>query len=272
MEVIKLPKKFRTVCDEIRDGSYDSIGKLDAFSEYPHQIAAVKAAVAYFDKDYDTAVSLTCDIMPYWDEWYYSNLSNEYMAALVFASKEIGKEDQVRQAITEESKRALTKNVEKYGEGNQPEYKYCNLMLKYLDTGIMPLSGELNYTAPVNAKTVDEIIREHKIKDGDKNKLYSMLCLKGSPEDAVKIYEEIKDGRLSETDRENAVIRYLYLNEEEKALQAIESMASDRLWTVASPTQVRPMHFFKHPMMHKFLKDDESLERIKKAGFMNTWN
>ena len=54
MEVIKLPKKFRTVCDEIRDGSYDSLEKLDSFTAFPHQVAAVKAAVAYFDKDYDS--------------------------------------------------------------------------------------------------------------------------------------------------------------------------------------------------------------------------
>ncbi len=271
MEVIKLPKKFQTVCDEIRDGSYESIEKLDAFSEFPHQAAAVKAAVAYFDKDYETAVDLTCGIMPYWDEWYYGNIPDEYMAAMVFAAKEVGKEDQVRQALNEESERTLTKNIEKYGEGKHPRHKYCDLMLKYLDTGIMPHFDELNYTAPADVKSVDEIIKERKIKPGDKNKLYSMLCFFGSPEDAIKIYEEIKDGRLSETDRENAVIRYLYLNEDEKALQAIERMASDRLWTVASPTQVRPMKFFMHPMMHKVLKDGESLARIRNAGFTNTW-
>ena len=271
MEVIKLPKKFRTVCDEIRDGSYDSLEKLDSFTAFPHQVAAVKAAVAYFDKDYDSAVDLTCDIMPYWDEWFYANIPDEFMAAMVFAAKECGKEEQVRKALTEECDRTFTKDVGKYGEGKHPRYKYCNLMLKYLDTGIMPKSDELNYTVPANVKSDDEIIRDCKIKDGDKDRLYKMLCLYGSPEDAVKIYEEIKDGSLSEYDREAAIVRYLYLKEDEKALQAIERLASDRLWTVASSDQVRPMNFFTHPMMHKFLKDDESLERIRKASFLSTW-
>ena len=144
-------------------------------------------------------------------------------------------------------------------------------MLNFLDTGIMPKNGELNYSAPANAKSVDEVIKDCKIKDGDKERLYKMLCLYGHPEDAVKLYEEIKDGRLTEYDREDAIVRYLYLKEDEKALQAIERLASDRLWTVASPAQVRPMVFFTHPMMLKFLKDDECLERIRKASFMNTW-
>ena len=135
----------------------------------------------------------------------------------------------------------------------------------------MSKNDELNYSAPVNARSVDEVIKDCKIKDGDKERLYKMLCLYGHPEDAVKLYEEIKDGRLTEYDREDAIVRYLYLNEDEKALQAIERMASDRLWTVASPAQVRPMDFFTHPMMLKFLKDDECLERIRKASFTNTW-
>ena len=271
MEVIKLPKKFRTVCDEIRDGSYDSLEKLDSFTAFPHQAAAVKAAVAYFDKDYDLAVDLTCDIMPYWDEWFYANIPDEFMAAMVFAAKECGKEEQVRKALTEECDRTFTKDVGKYGEGKHPRYKYCNLMLKYLDTGIMPKSDELNYTVPANVKSVDEIIRDCKIKEGDKERLYKMLCLYGHPEDAVKLYEKIKEGRLSEYDRQDAIARYLYLKEDEKALQAIERLASDRLWTVASSDHVRPMNFFTHPMMHKFLKDDESLGRIRKASFLSTW-
>ncbi len=270
MEVIKLPKKFRVVCDEIRNGSYESLEKLESFSAFPNQVAAVKAAVAYFDKDYDTAVDLTCEVMPYWDEWHYSNVPDEFMAAMVFAARECGKEEQVGKAINEELDRTFTKNVEKYGEGKHPRYKYCNLMLNYLDTGIMPKDNELNYLVPANAKSVDAVIKDCNIKVDDKDRLYKMVCLYGYPEDAVKLYEEIKDGRLSEYDREDAIVRYLYLKEDEKALQAIERLASDRLWTVASPVQVRPMNFFTHPMMHKFLKDDECLERIRKASFMNT--
>lgn len=272
MEAIKISKKFKDVCYEIMDGSYDSIEKSDAFKdEFPHQVMAVKAAVAFFDKDYENAIDLVEGIMPYWDEWYYANVCNEFMAAMAFASKEIGQEERVKEIIRSEQERLLSADKEKCEAGKNQRYNYCNLMLKYLDTGVMPKTeNELNYIVPENAKSVDEIIASKKLKNAtlaDKKKLYGLVCMLGKPEDALKIYEEIKDEILSETDHENAVIRYLYLKDDENALEAIERLASMRMWTVAAPTQVRPMNFFTHPMMHKFLKDDDSLKRIKEAAF-----
>ena len=53
MEVIKLPKKFRMVCYEIMDGK-EALDSLEFFSDkYPHQVAAVKAEIAYFHLDYE---------------------------------------------------------------------------------------------------------------------------------------------------------------------------------------------------------------------------
>ena len=273
MEAINVSKKFRVVCYEIMDGSYESIEKLDAFPEYLHQAMAVKAAVAFFDKDYDKAIRLVEGIMPYWDEWYYSNVCNEYMAAMAFAAKEIGREENVRDIIKAEQERLLAANKEKCEAGRHQRYNYCKIMLDYLDTGLMPKSGkELEYVVPADAKSKEELISSMKLKNAtakDKIKLYGVLCMKGFPEDAVRAYEEIKDELLSETDRENAIIRYLYLGEDEKALETIECLAKARLWSVAAPTQVRPMNFFMHPMMHKFLRDEGSLARIRNAAFID---
>jgi hypothetical protein len=272
LEEITVSKEFRNVCYEIMDGSYESLSKLDAFEEYPHQVEAVKAAVAFFDMDYEKAIELTTALMPYWSEWHYSNVGNEYMAALVFAARETGKTDFVRNAIQKEQERLLAEDKEKCESGKHQRYNYCGLMLKYLDTGIMPKSDECNYQVPEGAKSVEEIIKEKKIKNktvADKMKLYNLVCAKGYPNDAVEIYEELTSESLSEMQHENAIVRYLYLNQEEKAIQGIERLATARLWTVASPTQVRPMIFFTHPMMHKFLRDKDTLERIKKAGFID---
>ncbi len=273
MEVINVSKKFRDVCYEIMDGAYESIEKLDDFPEYPHQVMAVKAAVAFFDKDYDKAIALVENIMPYWDEWYYSNVSSEYLAAMAFAAKETGREETAREIIREEQERLLAVDREKCEAGKHQRYNYCKLMLEYLDTGVMPKSKEeLEYSVPADAKTKEELISSMKLKTAkaaDKMKLYNVLCMKGFPEDAVGVYEEIKDERLSEMHHENAVIRYLYLGQDEKALEAVERLATARLWTVAAPTQVRPMVFFKHPMMHKFLRDENSLRRIREAAFVD---
>lgn len=49
MDVIKLPKKFRMACYEVMDGKDGALDTLETFADkYPHQVAAVKAEVAYF--------------------------------------------------------------------------------------------------------------------------------------------------------------------------------------------------------------------------------
>lgn len=273
MEVVKVSKKFKEVCYEIMDGSYESIEKLEAFEEYPHQVIAVKAAIAFFEKDYETAINLVEAIMPYWDEWYYSNACNEYLTATAFAAREIGRESYVREFIIKEQESLIATDKESCETGKNQRFNFFKIILGYLDTGILPKTKqELEYSVPVDAKSVDELVVSMKLKNvtiADKMKLYNTLCMKGFPEEAIQIYEEIKDSNLSEMHHENAIIRYLYLNQEEKALEVIERLATARMWTVAGPTQVRPMNLFMHPMMHKYLVDDASLERIKRAAFID---
>ena len=37
MEAVKLPKKYRDICEEIKNGSYESLSKLEAFEKkFPH--------------------------------------------------------------------------------------------------------------------------------------------------------------------------------------------------------------------------------------------
>ena len=270
---VQLSKDFCNVCYEIMNGSYEAVSKLNAFSDYPHQIAAVNAAVAFFDMDYETAITLTAEIMPYWDEWHYANVGNEYMAAMAFAAREIGRVDFVRSIIDKEQERLLSLEKDKCESGKHQRYNYCGLIKDYLDTGRLPKTAEeCEYHVPAAVKSVPEIIKEKKLKNktlADKMKLYNLVCAKGTPEDAIGIYEEINSENLSEMQHENAIIRYLYLGQEEKALQSIERLATARLWSVAAPTQVRPMNFFTHPMMHVFLKNKDNLERIKRAGFID---
>ena len=65
---------------------------------------------------------------------------------------------------------------------------------------------------------------------------------------------------------------YLYLGEQEKALQTAERLATSRLWAVAGPTQVRPMSFFEDPNLREFLLEPESLRRIREAAFIDDGN
>ena len=83
MDVVKLPKKVRMVCYEIMDGKEEALATLESFADkYPHQVAAVKAEVAYFNLDYEKALALDLTILPWLEEWYYSNVSDEHMIAM----------------------------------------------------------------------------------------------------------------------------------------------------------------------------------------------
>ena len=92
MDVVKLPKKARMVCYEIMDGKEGALDTLESFSDkYPHQVAAVKAEVAYFNLDYEKALALDLTILPWLEEWYYSNVSDEHMIAIYSPDMLVGR-------------------------------------------------------------------------------------------------------------------------------------------------------------------------------------
>ena len=92
MDVVKLPKKVRMVCYEIMDGREEALDTLESFADkYPHQVAAVKAEVAYFNLDYEKALALDLTILPWLEEWYYSNVSDEHMIAIYSPDMLVGR-------------------------------------------------------------------------------------------------------------------------------------------------------------------------------------
>ena len=102
-----------------------------------------------------------------------------------------------------------------------------------------------------------------------RRKLYNHCCMFGTARDAVELFEEIQGVPMAESSYRDAVARYLYLGEREKALQTAERLATSRLWAVAGPTQVRPMSFFGDPNLREFLLEPESLRRIREAALID---
>ena len=99
-----------------------------------------------------------------------------------------------------------------------------------------------------------------------RRKLYNHCCMFGTARDAVDLFEEIWGVPMADSSYRDAIARYLYLGEREKALQTAERLATSRLWAVAGPTQVRPMSFFEDPNLREFLLEPESLRRIREAA------
>ena len=141
MEVIKLPKKLRMVCYEIMDGKEEALTALETFADkYPHQVAAIKAEVAYFNLDYETALNLDLTVLPWLEEWYYSNVSDEHMIAMTVAAIRLHREQELIEALTKEQARIRAEN------GLPQRDRFCDILMDYLKRGVMPFEdNDKNY-------------------------------------------------------------------------------------------------------------------------------
>ena len=80
-----------------------------------------------------------------------------------------------------------------------------------------------------------------------RRKLYNHCCMFGTAKDAVDLFEEIQGVPMADSSYRDAIARYLYLGEQEKALQTAERLAASRLWAVAGPTPVSYTHLNSRP-------------------------
>lgn len=275
MEVVRLPKKYRDLCGLLMDGGEPDPKLFDAFREkFPHQAAAVEAEIAAFQMDWETVLEKELFLLPFLREWYYSNVPAQQMTLLAFAARQLGREAEARAALAKMQEDLLAENPE--ADRPSPLCTYAGYMLDYLDTSILPYHDELNYSEPAQPRTVEELQKELTPKErgssGGQQKLLNFCCLYGTAAEALALYEElVEEGTLlTEMWHQYAIQRYLYLGNREAAIQTAERWGASRMWAMASPTQVRPVCFFQHPMLHPFLTDRETIGRLGKSAFRKT--
>ena len=198
MDVVKLPKKVRMVCYEIMDGREGALDTLESFADkYPHQVAAVKAEVAYFNLDYEKALALDLTILPWLEEWYYSNVSDEHMIAMTVAAIQLHREQELIEALTKEQARIRAEN------GLPQRVRFCDILMDYLKRGVMPFAdNDKNYPyhEPEEPQTKEQLwaklAEQHKKLSPDdpdaRRKLYNYCCMFGTARDAVDFFEEIQ--------------------------------------------------------------------------------
>ena len=274
MDIVRLPKRFRNLCGVIQDGGEPDPKLMEAFrGKYPHQAAAVEAELAAFRMDWEAVLEKELLILPFLQEWYYSNVPAQQMTLLAFAARQLGREPEAREALARFRKELLAENPAP--DRPSPLITYAGYMLDYLNTGALPYDDELRYADPAKPVPVAALearlsSKERGTKEG-RQKLLNLCCLYGGAADALPLYEELAaEGLLPEMWHQHAIQRYLYTGAREEALRAAERWSASRLWAAASPTQVRPVCFFQHPMMHPFLTHRETMERLERAAFCKT--
>ena len=275
MDVIKLPKKFRMVCYEIMDGKE---GALDTLEPLPTNIpirwrrSRRRWPISTWTMKRRWLLDLT--ILPWLEEWYYSNVSDEHMIAMTVAAIRLHREQELMEALTKEQARIRAEN------GLPQRDRFCDILMDYLKRGVMPFAdNDKNYPyhEPEEPQTKEQLwaklVEQNKKLSPDdpdaRRKLYNHCCMFGTARDAVDLFEEIQGVPMADSSYRDAIARYLYLGQREKALQTAERLATSRLWAVAGPTQVRPMSFFEDPNLREFLLEPESLRRIREAAFID---
>ena len=217
MDVVKLPKKVRMVCYEIMDGKEEALDTLESFADkYPHQVAAVKAEVAYFNLDYEKALDLDLTVLPWLEEWYYSNVSDEHMIAMTVAAIQLHREQEMIEALTKEQAHIRAEN------GLPQRDRFCDILMDYLKRGLMPFAdNDKNYPyhEPEEPQTKEQLWaklaeQNKKLSPDDpdaKRKLYNHCCMFGTARDAVDLFEEIQGVPMADSSYRDAIARYLYL-------------------------------------------------------------
>lgn len=200
--VRKLPKKFRDACDLIRNGhTEEGLQALEAFKdEFEPQVNAILAEVHYFKGDWEIALDYDLQVLPYWDEWHYSNVRTEHLAAMAFATKVLKKETVVKDIFNQQIL-ALQKNPNLSDHMKKGQMAYYQNMKTYLDTGELPYFSEKeSYKLPENILTEEEIIAELKQKDkkfdltkhAHQSKLLFRLYDEAAPEAIINYYQKIE--------------------------------------------------------------------------------
>ena len=277
MNVVKLPKNFRMACYDVMDDKEGSLEAIEKFSgKFPHQVAAVLAEADYFDGNFSNALDRDITVLPWFDEWHYSNVKDEHMAAMTTAAIVLNRQGELIDIFEEEKIRLQGES------GNGPKIFFLDAMIECLKTGVMPcnrIRGDAKFKEAVDPKSKEELIKEVKLKNKKieegsvawRTKLFTICRLQGYPQDALEIFEDrmkCKD-EMSELDYIEAIKLYRLFEKYDEAMKTVEELATSRLWVVASATQVRPMSFFLEPVLCPYLLESDSLSRIRKASIID---
>jgi hypothetical protein len=279
MAEVKIPKKFADICALVRDGREGGIAALNAYPGLGHQREAVLAEAAYFSYDFETALDLDKGLCPFWDEWHYANIRTEHTAAMSFAARALGRQNEIVRFFTGQIALVASGDERPEHIKNAHITNYEN-RIAYIESGVMPFFSEKETYKPVEVPASLNEIREALIEekarrkkgldlasDSGQESLFLKAFDKGSIVDALAIYEKIADNIVSTYTHLNALSGYNHTGDRERAFDVVLRLARQRLWVVASATQVRPMEFFTHPSMHAFLSGKGNLEKITQAAW-----
>lgn len=276
----RITQKFKTVSQLYRACQYEEAEALaKTLTGYEPQLADMRAQTAFFRSDFQTCIQQTLLFYPYLDEWYSGNKRSETQKMLVFALQKTDAD--IRQdAIGILMKMHHHFSDEQLEQREMAHFKAIPQLIAQASDSLGQCSNrDANYTPPDTPKELSDVLddflecnkkRLAKLQ-GDPlddaqivSKLLVTVIDQCRPEDYLYLYEKHLCSPVLQYAHFRAAKIYLYLNQPEKASEALINYARYGFWPVEW-SDVRPMAIVDCPFLPLLTKD--LLDRIYRIPF-----
>ena len=261
--VVTIPKKLKDICGLYLKRHYDEADALlDKFNKLPHHKAAVLAQKALFSWDFNSAIDLCFEFVPYLSEWHSYNMRSEGIAMLTFAGTH---------CRTDEVIAFFEKLRNDYADADKDDREKV-MLLSMINQSLDILHGNMQthgspFTAPECPISIEDIRKNHLVGHYEKyadrddaeaiNHIMMVANKKCSAEDYIKLYEmHPQSPDIRDRQRLTAIHAYAYLGDNEKAQQAVIDYWKFG-WLPIERTDIMPLDLFPHncDIWHLFTKD-----------------
>lgn len=253
IETVRITKRLKEIAALYRACRFEEANEqLSAYNKLPHQAAAIKAQISFFNWDFDSTIEHIMDYFPYLCEWYTGNIKWNTFYMLVFSL--LKSNSDMRRSCLE-----YLDSVYKGFSDDQLESKnywhftFIPEMIKAADGN---METNKKYVPPNNPKSFNEIFEgyagSHKRQleklscspEEDAKTASDLLLLiysSGSTEDFIRLYEKhCKSPKNSDFVHFDAARIYMYLGNNERAAQALCDYA-EFVWYPIEFTDVKPV-------------------------------
>lgn len=257
IEPLSLSKKMKQATNLYRACKFDEAEKiLTDIHTNPHQIADIKAQLAFFSWEFDKAIEYILEYYPYLGEWYSGNKNRDTQKMLAFSLLHAS-EKMKKQAIAELQEIHDCFSKEQLDKRGYYQFTCISQILDIASGNYQTYKKP--YSPPEKIKSYEEILQGyaqyhekelkalHCLPEDDIRIASDLLLLimdYGKTTDFIRLYEKhCKSSKLYYRNHLRAIHIYLYLQNFERAKEA----ASDYVkygWIPIEWTDVMPVSLF----------------------------
>ncbi|KIA88072.1 hypothetical protein [Kaistella jeonii] len=260
MDVVKIPKKLKTIFQEIRDGNIELGNEnLKNYKDFEPQKNIVFAQMNYFESNYEQAMLNDENSLLFNEQWYPGNILTEHFFAYTNTAIKI---NQIERAEKFYNFFLETKEMETLPAHQINQYRYL------VEQHILKLNGEKNLklypeklsliTEGKKISEIELIQQKHRKDLNNKNiekieYLLNFMITDCNSKLVFEYYEKYCEEIKSENIHFDIARLYCLANDENLARKATLKFVEN--WFPIDFLQIVPMKFFEYEEMNLILTD-----------------